>query len=425
MSADPLTTRGCREYAALSRRSFLRRAGAGVAAVAALPAWLPRVAFGAGGDRDVLVQVFLRGGMDGLTTCVPYGDGELYRRRPTLAIRPPGGAGGAIDLDGFFGLAPAARPLLPPYRAGHLAFVHATGAPDPTRSHFDAMQLMEFGVPGIPVGSVATGWLARHLLSMSPAGSDLLRALAMDIVLPNTLAGAPATVPAPDPDRLAFPGRATTVTYRRQVLSHMYAAAPEPLRRAAGDSLDTIDLLSRVDFVGYAPAPGAAYPDTVFGQKLRSTAALIKAEVGVECVTLDLGGWDHHSQEGPLTGAMARLLDELSRALGAFYVDMGAGIATVTLIVMSEFGRRVSENASGGADHGHGNCMILMGGGIAGGRVLARWPGLALDQLDRGDLAITIDYRDVLAEVLTRRLGNTRPDLVFPGYTPTIHGITV
>lgn len=414
----------CGEYVDLARRRFLCHSRAVVAALTTLPAWLPRVSFGIPTGRDVLVNVFLRGGMDGLTTCVPYGDGDLYVHRPTLAIQPPGAPNGAVNLDGFFGLAPSASPLYEPYAAGHLAFVHAAGSPDPTRSHFDAMRFMETGAPGQAPGAVDSGWLARHLLTVAPIGDGLLRGMAMDLMLPQTLAGAPATVPTADPDRLEFPGRASTTAARSAVVSGMYAEASEPLKSAAVSALVTIERLANIDFAGYSPANGAAYPDTTFGQALRSTACLIKNSTDIEVVSLDLGGWDHHNLEGPIEGAMAQLLDELSRGLLAFYRDMLASIGSLTVVVMSEFGRRVAENASLGADHGHGGCMLVMGGGIAGGQILTVWPGLAESQLDQGDLQITIDYRDILAEILARRLGNTSLDVVFPGYTPTFRGIT-
>lgn len=415
----------CQEYRELSRRRFLQHSSALVAAMASLPAWLPTVTFGAGpsSGRDVLVNVFLRGGMDGLTTCVPYGDGELYNRRPTLGIRPPGSTDGAVDLDGFFGLAPAAAPLLVPFQAAHLAIVHATGLTDPTRSHFDAQKLMELGLPGSP--AISSGWLARHLLSVGVLGAGFLRGAALASMVPRSLAGAPETLPLPNPGAFALPGRTATASLRRGALADMYVLAAEPLRSAAANTFATIDLLRQIDFAGYSPANGAVYPQTAFGRALRSAATLIKANAGVECIEADVGGWDFHNQEGPVSGGMAIRLDDLARSLAALHADLLAEIDGVTVIVMSEFGRRAGENASLGTDHGHGNCMLVLGGGIAGARVIAQWPGLAPASLDAGDLAITIDYRDVLAEVVANRLGNADSlDTVFPGYTPVFRGVT-
>ncbi|MFO0982862.1 MAG: DUF1501 domain-containing protein [Planctomycetota bacterium] len=386
---------------------------------------LPQVAFGRtppGSSRDVLVLVFLRGGMDGLTTCVPYGDPDLYLARPSIAVPPPGGSDGAIDLDGFFGLSPAAAPLLAPYQAGHLAFVHATGSTDATRSHFEAYQFMEFGIPGQPGGSVANGWLARHLLGIDPLVNGApLRGLAITSVMPLTLSGAPATLAILDPDGFAFVG-GSTPAQRRALLARSYAATAEPLRSTGRDTFGTFDLLDTIDFAGYVPAHGAAYPGTSFGGALKNASALIKAAVGVECLMLEMSGWDLHAS---LAGNMRKLLDDLSLSLLAFYQDHLDDLSQLTVLVMSEFGRRVAENGSHGADHGHGNCMMVMGGHVAGGQVLADWPGLSPQNLDSGDLRITIDYRDIIAEILVKRMAEEKIGDVFPNYTPSFRGIIV
>jgi uncharacterized protein (DUF1501 family) len=412
----------CPEYASLSRRGFFDRALPFAAALAAAQ-FLPRIAFARGGssNRDVLVVIFLRGGMDGLTTCVPYADPDLYVARPTLAIPPPGNPGGALDLDGFFGLHPAAAPLLTPYQDGRLAIVHAAGSIDPTRSHFEAFKFMEYGIPGQPSSTIQTGWLARHLEAVSPLGSGYLRGVAITTppVMPKTLNGAPASLPIEDLDLFTFPGHPSS----RQILTDSYAATREPLRAAATSTFGTIDLLDQIDFSNYVPANGAVYPDTMLGRQLKSAAALIKAGAGVETVMAEIGGWDLHAQ---LLPNMPILLDDLTRTLEAFYLDNLAGLDKLVVVVMSEFGRRVAENASAGLDHGHGNCMLVMGGHIAGGQVLTNWPGLAPGNLDSGlDLAITIDYRDILAEILNKRLEDNNLSDVFPNFTPTFRGIVV
>ena len=416
----------CSEYAGLSRRRFLKGAGA-AAALASAPAWMPRTAFGAGagsgdGDPETLVVIFLRGGMDGLSLCAPYGDPALYQARPTLAITPPGTTNGAVDLDGFFGLAPSAAPLLAPFQAGQLAFVHASGSPDPSRSHFDAMKIMEIGVPNQPGSSLSTGWAGRHLAT-TPSGS-LLRGIAFEDMLPAGLAGGPRTLPLRNPSSFVMPGDPATVALRRALLAGMYAGEPEPFVSAAANTFSTIDLLATIDFEGYSPANGAVYPDHDFGKKLRAAAALIKANVGVELIEADFDGWDLHAGLGPVDGALAQKFDALSRALHALWLDLGTDLDRVTVVAVSEFGRRVAENGSSGTDHGHGNCMVVMGGRIAGGQVMTQWPGLAPANLVDGDLAITIDYRDILAEILWYRMGNTSLATVFPNFTPTFRGIT-
>jgi len=419
-------SRGCPEYTALSRRQFV---AAGLAALGA-PAWLPRVAFGEGGDgdRDVLISIYLRGGADGLTLCVPHAEDAYYQARPGLSVpRPDSGENGAAtDLDGFFGLPSPMTPLMEAYEAGHALFVHACGSSDETRSHFDAQRYMETGKPRDP--RLATGWLGRHLLNIAASDPQpVLRALAIGGALPLTLRGGPLTLPVPDPGGFSIYGNPGTVDERVDTLTDLYANAAEPLKTAAENTKAVIDLLDAIDFEGYQPANGAVYPDTDFGQALRATAALLKAEAGVEAIAVDLDGWDTHDAQGSVGGYMATLMDELARTLAACYADLIAGGEhRVTVVVMTEFGRVVAQNGNVGTDHGHGAAMILLGSHIAGGQVLADWPGLGPAQLYEGqDLEVTIDYRDILAEVLQNRLAATALDVIFPDYTPVLRGVTV
>lgn len=410
-----------------SRRSFL--AGTGWLAAAGASATLPRTAHAwvapPPAARDVLVVVFLRGGMDGLTLCAPYGDADLYVNRPNTGVRPPGQFHGAIDLDGFFGLAPAAAALRQPYLAGQLAIVHACGSTDPTRSHFDAMKFVEAATPNQPSLPTTTGWLGRYLASTSPVGDGTLRAVALDHILPRALAGGPATLPIADLDGFTMPGAAASAARRRATLASMYGTPGEALGATASGTFATIARLDAIDFAGYTPQNGANYPATLFGQRMRDVAALVKADVGVECVSVDFHGWDLHVNLGPFDGLMAMLMSNLAESLTAFWKDMGAGMQRVTVVAMTEFGRRVRENGSGGLDHGHGTLALVLGGGIVGGQVRTQWPGLGPTQLDQGDLRVTIDYRDVLAEILTRRLGATDLSSVFPNHTPLFPGITI
>lgn len=423
---------GCGEYRSVSRRSFLGWT-AGALALAATPGWIPRVVFADSEDasRDVLVNLFLRGGCDSLSLCVPHGEDAYYALRPSLAVpRPDSGAtAAALDLDGFFGFNPAMQPLLEAYGAGDLLVVHATGLTDPTRSHFEAMRFMEVGQPAAPP-SLFTGWIGRHLASTAPTLADAaLRGVGIGYGLQRSLVGGPLTQPIEDPASFDLAGRPASVDERRQALEEMYRAVGDPLETSAAATFRTIELLDEIDFGSYQPAGGAVYPETELGQALRSTAALIRAEVGVEAVSIDYGGWDTHDEQMPLDGTMAFLMSGLAEALGAFHLDLDAsGREDVTTVAMSEFGRNAAENASRGTDHGHGGMMLALGAGIAGGRVLSEWPGLAPGQLYEGqDLAITIDYRDVLSEIVTRRLGNPDVKSVFPdaSYTPREWGVTV
>jgi uncharacterized protein (DUF1501 family) len=422
MQYDPTSKAhgACDEYSTLSRRGFL-----GAAAAASVPMWMPRVALGAPGGgagqgRDVLVFVFLRGGTDMLSAVVPFGDAALYTARPTLAIP----AGQVTSLDGFFGLAPALAPLHRAYVDQKLAFVHAAGSTDPTRSHFDAMARIETATPNAPTAAF-DGWLARHLLNIGALGTGQLRGLALGDLLPRMLAGAPASLPVADPAAFGFPGDPLTAGARRATLEAMYARAAPPIGPAAANALATIDLLDAIDFMNYQPANGASYPASNLGGALASTAAMLKHGLDLEAVTYDYGGWDHHANMGPLTGTLAGMLNDLALGLDAFELDMRASGARWTLVVQSEFGRRVAQNGSLGTDHGHGSCLFVMGDGIAGGQVFARWPGLAPGQLDQGDLAVTTDYRNVLAEILVNRMGATNLGALFPGFTPTTIGVTI
>jgi uncharacterized protein (DUF1501 family) len=420
--------KGCPEFHQLSRRRFLGLSAGAMAAIAG-PAWLPKVSLAASASsRDALVSIFLRGGADGLTLVVPHGEDDYYRRRPTLAIPRPGQAGGALDLDGFFGLPPAMAALREAYDDDALLLVHATGLTDPTRSHFSAMYFMEVGQPTPPT-NLFTGWLARHLSTTAPASPNApLRAVGLGYGVPRSLVGAPNTVPVRDLGDVGLAGDGDTVAGRKRALEAMYATAPDPLLRAAAQNTTrTIDLLAEIDFAGYLPAGGAEYPENDFGTALKSTAALLKADVGVEAATIDLDGWDTHEEQGSQDGAMFDLMQTLAQGLAAFHKDLfTSGRSDVVVTVQSEFGRNLYENDSRGCDHGHGGAMIVLGGSVAGGRVLTQWPGLHDDQLfEEQDLQITIDYRDILAEILTQRCGNTNIKAVFsdPTYTPTVRGV--
>ena len=413
----------CDEYRQLSRREFVSRTTATAVALS-VPAWLPRVTYAqTASDRDILVSIFLRGGADGLSLVAPWGEASYFSLRPTLAIP----ANPALALDGFFGLPPAMAPLLPAYQSGQLLVVHATGSTDPSRSHFDAQFFMEIGKPGDL--NVVTGWLGRHLASRPPMRVDAaLRGLGFAFGLPQTLVGGPDTLPIPDPANFGLSGNSSSRTQRLAWLGSAYQPERDPLRTAALNTQRTINTLSALNINGYVPAGGAVYPGGSFGAALRSTAALIRADMGVEAVQIDLGGWDTHSAQGPINGGMSVTMGQLAQALAAFHADMNGAnrMGNVSVIAVSEFGRVARENASQGTDHGHGNVMLVMGGAVRGGRVMSIWPGLAAGQLYQNqDLQVTIDYRDILSELVLRRLGNTNLDLVFPGFTPTLRGVFV
>jgi uncharacterized protein (DUF1501 family) len=391
---------------------------------------LPRVDYAQDhcSDRDVLVAIFLRGAADGLTLCIPHQEPAYYAARPTLSIPRPdtNDPARAIDLDGFFGFPQPLAPLIPAFQAGHLLLVHACGSMDPSRSHFDAQYFMEVGRPN--VHNLYGGWLGRHLYVTPPLRANaVLRSLAIGYSVPYMLSGAvPQALAIPDLDDFGFQGPDFTATARRDAIHDLYMLADATLRQTALATEQTVDLLNEIDFDGYQPAGNANYPTSDFGSAMRSSAALIRADVGAEVIAIDLGGWDTHSGQGARTGYLANLMSDFARSLAAFHMDvMGTARKNVTLVAMSEFGRTLDENASVGTDHGHGNVMFVMGKDIAGGRVLGTWPGLAAEELFEGrDLQVTTDYRHVLAEILNRRAGATNLPFIFPAFYPVPLGIT-
>jgi len=426
---------GCQEYNELSRRQFLATS-AGVSAAAFFPAWLPKIVMAKNysSTRDIIVSVFQRGGADGLSLCVPFADPNYYTSRSTIAIPRPDSSSTnkGIDLDGFFmfpqamaGGAAGTGGLIPAFKASDLLIVHATGQLNNSRSHFDAQRYMEVGKPVDP--SLVTGWLGRHLASIPPLKPDApLRGLGVAAGLQKTLVGAPKTLPIADPTNYSIGGSATTQPQRVAFLQGDYAGADEPLHSAALDAANTVGLLKAVNFAGYVPANGAVYPNSSFGRALRSVAVLIKNDVGIEAAQVDLGGWDTHSSQDPIAGSMFRTMQDFSNSLAAFYADVIATGYSVTVVSVSEFGRNVRENGSQGTDHGRGTVMFAMGKGIVGGRELTKnWPGLAREKLADGqDLQVTVDYKDILAEIVQRRLGNPNLDVVFPTWVPTMLGVT-
>lgn len=433
--SDESTEGGCHEYHELARRDFLTLAG-GIGVSALLPTWLPKVvmAQSSTGARDIIVSVFLSGGTDGMSLVVPFGDPDYYTGRPNIAVARPDAAGTgpkAVALDNFFGFSPGMAPLMDAYSTGDLLVAHATGSVDTSRSHFDAQRYIEVGKPRDP--RIAGGWLGRHLATSTPLRADAsLRGMSFTAGLPQTLSGGPKSLPIPSPSTFAIGGNATTATARAQWLAANHAGTVNPVSANALDATNTIALLQRINFTGYAAANGATYPTSGFGQALRSTAALIKADVGVEAIHAFNGGWDTHATQGPVAtldgGYMHSKMLDLANALAAFHADVIQGTTSygVTVVVISEFGRNARENGNRGTDHGRGNVAFAMGKKINGGRVLTNgWPGLARENLESGqDLRVTLDHRDILAEIVQNRLGNPNLSLVFPDYTPRFRNVT-
>lgn len=429
MTEQDHTDCGCREYNELSRRKFLLGSAGAAVFGTMMPEWLPQVVLAKNfvSSRDVIVNVFLRGGTDGLSLVAPYQDNFYYAGRPTIAIPRPGQPNGGTALDNTFQFSRGMLGMLPAYTAGELLVVHGAGLSYNSRSHFDAQRFIEVGKAADL--NVSSGWLARHLgTSEAAVPGSVLRGLAMSSGVPDTLEGAPQSLPIPDPSNFGLGGSTTTRDARTAWLSQDYFPDIAPARSSALNATATFALLRSLNIGAYVPGNGAVYPTNSFGRSLRSAAALIKADIGVEAIHVDIGGWDTHTQADPIAGQMFNLMRDLSNAIGAFWADVlqGNGTFNVTLIAMSEFGRNVKQNGDAGTDHGRGGVMFVMGHRINGGRVLTQnWLPLDTPNLqDRQDVKVTVDHRDVLAEVVKNRLGNNNLPLIFPGYTPATLGVT-
>lgn len=373
---------------------------------------------GNGDQRQTLVVVFLRGAADGLALVPPLEDDHYYRARPRLGIAKQD----AVRLDGRFGLHPKLQPLESAWKDGDLAIVHACGTEDQTRSHFEAQDLMEHG------GIVAGGWLGRFLRARPAPASGALACVAVGKALPECLLGAPTMTVMQSMDEFAIGGR--TPAFRTQ-LEKLYAMERGRLGAAARDTFDALGRIDAMRTTAYSPDNGADYGNgrakgggnDEFANGLRQLARLIKANVGLEAASIDLGGWDSHfAQQGLVDSLAARL----AGGLAAFRKDLGARMATTTVVVMTEFGRTVEENTAFGTDHGRGSAMFVMGGGVHGGRVHGEWRGLAPEVLEKrgllegyGDLPVLNNYRNVLAPVLARHgagMSATEMAAVFPGF---------
>jgi len=358
---------------------------------------------GNGDRRRALVVVFLRGGADGLNLVVPHGDDGYFRARKRIAITREQ----AVPLDGFFGLNPLLAPLERAWKDGALALVHAVGSEDGTRSHFEAQDLMEHG--GL---NVAGGWLGRFLRTLPQEELSGLSAVAIGDVLPEALRGAPNATVLRTLEAFTLGDGNPGI---EKCLQSLYAEAPGLLGEGGRMTLRAMQRIRRMRLQDYVPSRGASYPDSGFGRGLREIAQLIKARVGVVTACLDLDGWDSHFTQWLI---MDPLMKGLGEGLDAFYRDMGPEMDTTSLVVMTEFGCRVYENASFGTDHGRGSVLFLMGGGVHGGKVYGAWPGLGSDVLEGpGDLPVTTNYRNVLAAVLARHGASGQFGTVFPGFS--------
>ena len=404
-------------FCPVTRRAFLRSGALALVSLGLDPLFLGRAAFARDASPEgrgrILVCLFQRGAVDGLSMVIPHGDGQYYSARPRIGIP----ASEVLDLDGHFGLHPALGGLMPLWREGTLAIVHAVGSPDITRSHFDAQDYMESGTPGIK--GTRDGWLNRHAQHAAEHRDTPFQSVAFGPQLPRILAGSAPALAISDLRSFGLTTKREGARDRlTRAFEEMYeASATGIVASSAAEGFEAAQILRKINAAEYRPDNGAVYPNGKLGRSLQEIAQLIKADVGLENAFADVGGWDTHIAQGGSQGQLAARLRDLGDSLGAFARDLGDRMRDVAVLTMSEFGRTISENGSAGTDHGHGTAMFVLGGGVRGGRLAGRWPGLAPgDRYQGRDLAVTTDFRDLFGEVLARHAGATNLGAVFPGY---------
>ncbi|WP_315788161.1 DUF1501 domain-containing protein [Fischerella sp. JS2] len=402
----------------MNRRDFLFHAGAfSVSTLTAVGtnAWLARSET-QNSNQKRLIVIFLRGAIDGLSVVVPYSETAYYQARSKIAIPKPGNEGGVLDLNGHFGLHPALASLMPLWQQKTLAFVHASGSPDPTRSHFDAQDYMESGTPGIK--RTTDGWMNRLLRVLS--GNSPIKAVSVSATTPRILSGQISVanldlnraVTKPSLlDRPQVEAAFEQLYNGHDQLSQTYREGQQARQALKADLNAEMEMANN----------GAPLPNG-FAKTALHLAQLMVKDSRIELGFMQLGGWDTHVNQGGSKGKLARNLAQLGQGLASLVKGLGPVYQHTTVLVMSEFGRTVSENGNGGTDHGHGNVMWVLGGRIRGGKVYGEWPGLGTNQLYQGrDLAITTDFRDVIAVVLEHHmnLNDAKMNQVFSNYIPT------
>ncbi|HAT31089.1 MAG TPA: hypothetical protein DCW29_09635 [Janthinobacterium sp.] len=389
----------------MQRRDFLLSlaAGAGLMLPLGRGAWAASAADGQPSARKLIV-VMLRGAVDGMNVVAPLADPNYARLRPSIGLAAPGRDGGALDLDGYFGLHPALAPLQPLWQQKKLAFIHASGSPDPSRSHFDAQDYMESATPGVK--STADGWMNR-LVGALPGAPSPTRALSIGPVMPRILSGpAPAMNLANGAagtranilDRPALGGAFDRLYAGNAKFGRAYQDGKDAHREVMGASMQQgMQEAQAAD--GGAPLPNG-FPDDA-----ARLAALMRNDANIQLAFVALGGWDTHASQGAGTGQLANRLAPLGQGLAVLAQRLGPLFEDTTIVVMSEFGRTARENGNGGTDHGHGNVMWVLGGGVAGGKVYGDWQGVGEAQLHEGrDLPVSTDFRAVLAQIAERHL---------------------
>lgn len=405
----------CRDFSRsrLSRRSLLQGAAAVGGSMAVTQMFgdaMMQATFAGTKGGNTMVVISLRGGIDGLGLVVPHGDPSYYSARPSTAVV----ASALLCQDAMFGLHPAMAPLAPLWRSGELAAIQATGLAVPNRSHFSAIEAVEDADPG---SAIRSGWINRMIGLGS--GHGTLDAVQLGTNFPSTaLTGSNPVLATQDLDGLLIPGLEDRTTQRYQSLQTAWGSAQGPLANGAREAM-SISKGPGAQLKAM-PATSASYPTvwnaTPFAEPLKNAAKLIRADIGTDVVAIDAGSWDLHTGYGTLQwGSMQSNISGFAQALAAFMTDLGTLRSRVTVVTISEFGRRIAENGSKGFDHGWGNMMLVAGAGVKGGQYYGSWPGLGSGSLIDSDLKVTTDYRNVLAEIVSRRFPDRSVPALFPG----------
>jgi uncharacterized protein (DUF1501 family) len=411
----------------VSRRGFLKSGGValfGVGLMGGIPAFMAEAAASEKlrapyKRRRVLVCIFQRGAMDGLMAVTPFTDTYFQAARPTLSLSAAGnGTGMLVDLDGRWGLHPGLKAFEPLFRDGRLAIVHGIGSPNNTRSHFDAQDYMESGTPFNK--GTSSGWLNR---AVGLLGHDTLTpftAVSLTSALPRSFYGDNPSLAIGNLQDFAIqlkgnPAAASTAAHSFEDLYDQTSAGL--LQETGKESFEAMKLLQQADIRSYRPAAGAVYPNSPLGSSLRQIAQLIKMDVGLEVAFTESGGWDTHFNQGTDNGIFARNVADLSNSIAAFWRDLDVLQDDVTLMTMTEFGRTVHQNGTGGTDHGRASCNFILGNNVAGGKVYGDVKTLAVENLEDGrDLPVTTDFRSVFSAVADGHLKIANDRVLFPDW---------
>lgn len=415
----------------LTRRGFMKGSGIallGVGLMGGIPAFAAETALSEKRKNlykknKVLVCIFQRGAMDGLMAVTPFTDVYLQAARPNLflsaAASSPGGATPLIDLDGRFGLHPMMKSFEPFYRDGRLAIVHGMGSPNNTRSHFDAQDYMESGTPFNK--GTASGWLNRAVGLLGHDQATPFQAVSLTSELPRSFYGNNSCVAISNLQDFALQlkGNPLNMMNAASSFEELYdQTTPGLLQQTGRESFDAMKLLKKSDIKNYQPANQAIYPNTALGNALKQIAQLIKMDIGLEVAFAEHGGWDTHYNQGTATGIFANNAADLSNSITALWIDLGTLQDEVTVMTMTEFGRTVHQNGTGGTDHGRASCNFILGNQVQGGKVHGNMATLAVENLeDSRDLPVTTDFRSVFSEVADKHLYIQHDQILFPDWT--------